>query len=232
MRIERLQKAKTPDVNCNKKSSVGNKSQPSPDEAEELRRAIDESWERADLEEPKFGATAYINKHMKGHELSESSAVRCWLLSRNIVSESTLTRLQTSTHLMLDTSVAIPMLRRHLLSDSLLATNRQLLPSIALGELILGAIKSRQVQESMDSLNTFVDMILIADCDAEVAKKYGQIRKHWETIDRRIPENDIWIAATAMRHELPLMTADAHCNAVDGLKVINWPITTPSSTPR
>jgi len=39
---------------------------------------------------------------------------------------------------------------------------------------------------------------------------------------RPIPENDIWIAAVALQHGLPLATRDDHFNEVDGLRVENW----------
>ncbi|MCX6929402.1 MAG: hypothetical protein NT154_40235 [Verrucomicrobia bacterium] len=37
-----------------------------------------------------------------------------------------------------------------------------------------------------------------------------------------IPENDIWIAALALEHQLPLAARDAHFDLVIGLRVLKW----------
>jgi len=37
-----------------------------------------------------------------------------------------------------------------------------------------------------------------------------------------IPENDLWIAAAALEHGLPLATRDAHFRHVPGLTVLDW----------
>jgi predicted nucleic acid-binding protein len=37
-----------------------------------------------------------------------------------------------------------------------------------------------------------------------------------------IPENDVWIAAHAMEHGLPLATRDEHFHRVAGLIVLDW----------
>ncbi|HEV8045487.1 MAG TPA: PIN domain-containing protein [Rubrobacter sp.] len=41
-------------------------------------------------------------------------------------------------------------------------------------------------------------------------------------IGRPIPENDIWIAATALQHGLVLVTRDSHFEHVEGLRVERW----------
>lgn len=37
-----------------------------------------------------------------------------------------------------------------------------------------------------------------------------------------IPDNDIWIAAIAMEHDLTVLTGDKHFKAIDGLKLEFW----------
>jgi len=37
-----------------------------------------------------------------------------------------------------------------------------------------------------------------------------------------IPENDLWIAATCLELDIPLLTVDGHFDYVHGLQVINW----------
>lgn len=39
---------------------------------------------------------------------------------------------------------------------------------------------------------------------------------------RPIPNNDIWLAAIAIQHDLTLVTRDAHFGEVDTLRVQRW----------
>jgi predicted nucleic acid-binding protein len=36
-----------------------------------------------------------------------------------------------------------------------------------------------------------------------------------------MPENDLWIAALCVEHQVPLAASDAHFDAIDGLQ--RWP---------
>jgi tRNA(fMet)-specific endonuclease VapC len=40
--------------------------------------------------------------------------------------------------------------------------------------------------------------------------------------DVRIPENDLWIAAIALEHDLVVATRDVHFGEIDNLKVEMW----------
>jgi predicted nucleic acid-binding protein len=37
-----------------------------------------------------------------------------------------------------------------------------------------------------------------------------------------IPENDVWIAALARQHDLPVVTCDDHFDHVSGLRRLSW----------
>jgi len=39
---------------------------------------------------------------------------------------------------------------------------------------------------------------------------------------RPIPENDIWIAATAKQYDLTVASRDNHFDAIDGLSLESW----------
>ena len=39
---------------------------------------------------------------------------------------------------------------------------------------------------------------------------------------RLIPENDIWIAAIALQHDLTSATRDEHFKEIEGVKVVIW----------
>ena len=51
---------------------------------------------------------------------------------------------------------------------------------------------------------------------------YAKIRYQLRVKGKPMPENDVWIAAAAMEHDLPLLTRDAHFRNVNGLEVLGW----------
>jgi tRNA(fMet)-specific endonuclease VapC len=61
----------------------------------------------------------------------------------------------------------------------------------------------------------------------DVAKEYGVVKQELRQKGRPIPENDIWIAATARKLNLVLVTRDRHFDEVDGLTKVDWTNATP-----
>ena len=57
------------------------------------------------------------------------------------------------------------------------------------------------------------------DVTFDTASLYGTIKANLRKKGKPIPENDIWIAAIAMQHDLTLLTRDRHFEAVDGLRL-------------
>jgi len=55
--------------------------------------------------------------------------------------------------------------------------------------------------------------------DLNTAEEYGGIKAELKRRGRPIPENDIWIAASARRHDAILVSSDRHFDEVEGLHV-------------
>lgn len=53
--------------------------------------------------------------------------------------------------------------------------------------------------------------------DRDVDSAWAQMRAYLAAADRRVNANDIWIAATAAAHEIPVVTQDADFDALDGV---------------
>jgi predicted nucleic acid-binding protein len=53
--------------------------------------------------------------------------------------------------------------------------------------------------------------------DDEVAKIWARLRVELAEAGRRINVNDLWIAATAVRHGVPVVTQDDDFAALEGL---------------
>lgn len=94
--------------------------------------------------------------------------------------------------------------------------------SIVLGELYYGANRSRRVQPNRARIDEFAAANAVLRCDMDTAHEYGEIKNRLREKGRPIPENDIWIAATALQHDLTLATRDNHFVHVDGLVVEHW----------
>ncbi len=57
-----------------------------------------------------------------------------------------------------------------------------------------------------DGLTVFLQSFLIIPYDAELAKVWAKVETHCKRIGRRLESGDAWIAATAVRYKIPLLT--------------------------
>ena len=107
--------------------------------------------------------------------------------------------------------------------DRLLSTFTQLhVPIIVLGELYHGVFASNRPEEKLDQIDEVRALAKPLSCDPATAEMYGRLKVRIRRKGRPIPDNDLWIAALAVRHGLTLVTRDAHFDAVEGLATIGW----------
>jgi len=124
---------------------------------------------------------------------------------------------------LLDTNIIIALLEGdEAVLSNLDQVREAFIPAVALGELFFGAAKSGRPVENTAKVERFAAGRSVLPCDLEVAREYGQLRQGLRAKGRPLPENDIWIAATAKRHELVLVTRDQHFRDVDDLFVEAW----------
>lgn len=91
-----------------------------------------------------------------------------------------------------------------------------------MGELECGACKSRRRQTNQESISKLLNVVELLLPDRETAAIYGELMAALRAKGRPIPENDVWIAAVAVQHSLPLLTRDAHFQNVETLQTIGW----------
>ncbi|HXZ14134.1 MAG TPA: PIN domain-containing protein [Candidatus Sulfotelmatobacter sp.] len=99
---------------------------------------------------------------------------------------------------------------------------RCFLSFISVGELFAGAHQSSRRAFNLGEVRHICQEIPILHSDVETADRYGRIQASLREKGKPIPQNDIWIAATAVRHGLALVTLDQHFSFVDGLPVEIW----------
>jgi tRNA(fMet)-specific endonuclease VapC len=104
----------------------------------------------------------------------------------------------------------------------LLSGGKISVPSVVIGELYYGAYKSSRTAENVARLVELTQKIRVLACDEVTAQWYGRIKNDLRGMGRPIPQNDLWIAATAMQYGLTLVTRDAHFANVKGLAIQTW----------
>ena len=123
---------------------------------------------------------------------------------------------------LLDTSVVIAHLRRDPELTARLAEVAIYLPWVALGELHYGAQRAQQREEAVTQIRDFLQIVILLLPSESTAEHYGRIKSELAQAGTLIPDNDIWIAALAREHDLPLATRDQHFASVPGLDTLHW----------
>lgn len=124
---------------------------------------------------------------------------------------------------LLDTSVVIPYLKGDpTLRSNFLASSTLYLPLTVLGELNCGANLSQNPARNLAQIQNFLAAVVVLSPGIATADFYGRTRTQLAQAGTPIPENDIWIAALALEHQLPLAARDAHFDRVSRLHYLNW----------
>lgn len=90
------------------------------------------------------------------------------------------------------------------------------------GELLFGALNSAHPLRNRLDLENRLRRFHVLFPERETAEFYASACLALRKKGRNIPDNDIWIAALAMQHGLPVVTRDKHFDEVAGLTVVGW----------
>ena len=124
---------------------------------------------------------------------------------------------------LLDTVAAIALLNND--ADIVKALDEKtdaFLSVITLGELYFGVEKSQHPEENRRRVDAIAQRYEVHYLDNQTARFYGEATRRLRAKGRPIPQNDVWIAATALQHGLTLLTRDEHFKAVDNLPLKSW----------
>ncbi len=122
----------------------------------------------------------------------------------------------------LDTSVAIAVLAGQ--AGSLLSQviEQIFLPVPVIGELRYGALNSRRSAENLAEVERLVARCRVLDVTSTTAVVYARLRLALKAKGRPIPENDLWIAALCVEHQVALASLDGHFDAIEELARHTW----------
>ena len=96
------------------------------------------------------------------------------------------------------------------------------IPVVVLGEYRYGLLHSRLRKVYEATLEGLLADVEILPIDPVTAEYYALVRSELRRAGRPIPANDAWIAALARQHVQPILSRDAHFDAVPGVTRIGW----------
>src|SRR5437868_1946555 len=106
----------------------------------------------------------------------------------------------TGSLVVLDTNVVVALLNGDPKIASWLASFPTLcIPMPVIGELLFGALNSTRSAENLNRVQKFLGSSRALETTVRTAHTYADVRLALKRKARPIPENDIWIAAAAIR---------------------------------
>ena len=114
---------------------------------------------------------------------------------------------------LLDTSAYSALGRGHLgVAEVVRGADRLVLTPVVLGELLDGFRRGGRRRRNEDHLRRFLSSprVEVVGIDADTAERYAVILEGLRKAGTPVPTHDLWIAASAMQHGLPIVTTDPH----------------------
>jgi tRNA(fMet)-specific endonuclease VapC len=99
-----------------------------------------------------------------------------------------------------------------------LADQGAALSIITYAELYEGVLGARNRPEMEATLGALMQTMDVIGVDEETAHEIARIRSDLRRAGSPIPDFDVVIAATALRHDLTLVSGDRHFERIEGLK--------------
>ena len=129
----------------------------------------------------------------------------------------------TGNNYLLDTNIISALFKvEEIIASKITEANEIYIPVIAIGELYYGAEltgdKSKYIIHIEDIKSSYPVLIV----DEITVKQYGSIKAALRRKGKPIPENDIYIAALALQHNLAVATRDKHFKEIDGISIVEW----------
>ena len=119
---------------------------------------------------------------------------------------------------LLDTSVLVAIENgRPLRTEAFAETSA--ISVVTRAELRVGIFAAEDIETRDRRLMTFelANRIVTLPVDEKVSRAWSQMRAYMQASGKKIEVNDMWIAATAAAHEIPVLTQDQDFDALHGI---------------
>jgi len=120
---------------------------------------------------------------------------------------------------LIDTSVLVAVEKGRPLREEALP-GRSAVSIVTVAELRAGVLAAPDI-ESRDRRMTTLEGIAgvtILSVEARTARAWAAMRAYLLAAERRVGANDLWIAATAAAHGMPIITQDSDFDALSGVE--------------
>jgi tRNA(fMet)-specific endonuclease VapC len=92
---------------------------------------------------------------------------------------------------------------------------------VTVGELLYGAYKANWGTDKLGALQARLRSVVIIPYDIELCRVYGDLKARLSRSGKTVACNDLWIAACAVRHSVPLVSNNrAHFEGIPDLILI------------
>jgi tRNA(fMet)-specific endonuclease VapC len=126
----------------------------------------------------------------------------------------------TGNSIVADTNIFIDLMKgNEAIAKKLESFDEVYLSPVVLVELYFGAYRSANPEKHLRKIAIAIQESKLLAIDGATAEIFVTIKLALFAKGNPIPENDIWIAATSLQHQLPLYTNDKHFAEVDGIRL-------------
>lgn len=113
-----------------------------------------------------------------------------------------------------------PTVRRNIQSH---VDDPMMISAPTLMELYYGAYKSERKTSNLSKIRLLAQSIEVIPAGPDIADTFGSLKSDLEASGSRLDDFDLIIAATALAHNLKLVTInEKHFSRIDGLRLENW----------
>jgi predicted nucleic acid-binding protein len=118
----------------------------------------------------------------------------------------------------IDTSVLVAAEKDRPLREEALPA-RSAISIVTVAELRVGVLAAPDIESRDRRIVTLEGVIggAILPVEGRVARAWAQMRAYLAAAERSVNVNDMWIAATAAAHEIPVITQDGDFDALNGI---------------
>ena len=93
---------------------------------------------------------------------------------------------------------------------------------ITVGEILFGAYRNKWGSAKLEQIRARLRSATIVPYDWAVCQTYGELKARLQEAGKPVADNDLWIAACAVRHSIPLVSHNrAHFQNIPGLVLIS-----------
>ena len=93
---------------------------------------------------------------------------------------------------------------------------------VTVGEILFGAFRNKWGNAKLEQMKARIRSVTIVPYDWAVCQAYGELKASLQEAGKPVADNDLWIAACAVRHSIPLISNNrAQFENIPGLVLIS-----------